>query len=136
MTEKLKGFKLEKGLDDRLGYLIFHSIFTININRQIQEKLYINLYVSLMLKLNVQNPELQTIMNLEFLFEVLNKGEYRKYVSTTLNGLYDKELISEGFLLNWQEDKLDGLVNHFLYEAGRNEVFKIHSKDFIKYLME
>lgn len=50
--------------------------------------------------------------------------------------LYDEDILNDGFILRWDENAIKGLEQHFLYLKERDEVFKIHCKDFLNWLKQ
>jgi hypothetical protein len=59
-----------------------------------------------------------------------------KFISTIMMRLYDEDILNDGFILRWDENAIKGLEQHFLYLKERDEVFKIHCKDFLNWLKQ
>jgi len=60
--------------------------------------------------------------------------DFSKFVPTILKYLYDEDLLSEEFLLKWDDDHIDGIKEHFLFSQERNKEFKIMSQPILEWL--
>jgi hypothetical protein len=76
-------------------------------------------------------------MNTEYLLIVKNKDpKVYGYISTILDSLYEENLLSDEFILRWDEGRDEAIQKHWLYEKERNDLFRVHSKDFLDWLKE
>lgn len=59
-----------------------------------------------MKKLVVNNIELETLLNIEYLFLEVNKGNetYKKFLPTIMMKLYEAEWFSEEFIGEWSSE--------------------------------
>ena len=135
LTVEIKTHNVEKTLSDRLAYLIFNAIFTINIHKQLKD--HGKLYLIMLNKFNVPNQPLETLMNVEYLLLAKNKDpKVHAFISTIMNMLYEDKLLTDELLLKWEEGKEESILKLFLYDKERDDAFKVHSREFLNWLKE
>lgn len=84
---------------------------------------------------NDETNELETLLNLQYLFLEINKEkDFSKFISTILNKLHENELLTKEFLIKWSKGEIKDIDKCFLYNEARNEKFLELSKEFIAYL--
>lgn len=70
-----------------------------------------------------------------FLLVEHKANEYEKYISTILQLFYDKDLLSEDFLLEWDDGKLnESLKKMKLYNVETDALFKKNANDILSWL--
>jgi len=123
-----KLFKIPKTHKDRITYVTFCGIFTINIAKEVSKNAAILkiLYEAL----EIGNSELDLLLNLEDFLLIRNKEfDYEKFVPTIIKFFYDEELFTEKFLLEWKDGKHeDKLKGDFRYNQDNDAKLKIMAK--------
>ena len=120
IASKIKPLALKKPL---IAYILFKAFFTININQQVAE--CAKFYNNLMKKLLQDNAELETLLNLEYLFLEANKDkDYSKYLPTILYNVVKEGMLSEQFLRAWSKKEISDIEKNFLFNANRDSNFK------------
>jgi len=114
------------------SYILFNAIFDLNIAKQIEKNLA--LLTKSQTDFQVFDKEIDNLLNLEQ-FMLFKNDNCDKYVGTILKFFNDHELLSDEFLIDW----FDGKINHRLmldskYDIHLNERFRKLSSDFIDYL--
>jgi len=75
------------------------------------------------MKLKIPRPELEIIMNLEYiLFKTFAETDFTKFVPTILKYFYDANLLTEEILIQWGQGKLE-VADHILYEESLMKKF-------------
>ncbi len=70
-----------------------------------------------------------------FLLEKHKESGFEKYIPTILKFFYDEDLLSEEFLLAWDEGKYKGTESkNFLYKEETDEAFKKNSLQILAWL--
>lgn len=60
---------------------------------------------------------------------------FEKYIPTILKFFYDKDLLSEEFLLAWDDGKYKGAEEkNFIYKEEIDEIFKKNSQQILTWL--
>jgi len=129
-----KSFKIPPTNKDRITYILFNGIFTVNIAKEItKNKAIIEEFYD---ALEMENKELDFLLNLEdFLFVRNKEVEYEKYVPTILKLIYDEDLLTEEFLLAWEEGKYEEQCKtDFRYSKEIDEKLKLASKPILDWL--
>lgn len=73
----------------------------------------------------VTNTELETLLNLEYLFLEANKEkDFTKFLPTILFNVVKEDVLSEQFLLQWARGEIKDIENCFLYNSHRDLEFK------------
>ena len=131
----MKAHSIEKTLSDRLAFLIFNALFTINIHKQLKD--YAKLYTIMLNKFNVANQPLETLMNVQYMLLGKNKDpKVHAFIATIMNMLYEEKLLTDEILLKWEDGKEESIIKHFLYDKERDEAFKVHAHEFLNWLKE
>eukprot|EP00825_Cyclidium_porcatum_P044486 TRINITY_DN6543_c0_g1_i4.p1 TRINITY_DN6543_c0_g1~~TRINITY_DN6543_c0_g1_i4.p1 ORF type:complete len:433 (-),score=67.50 TRINITY_DN6543_c0_g1_i4:242-1540(-) len=123
---------IDQSLTDKKFFILFNSMFTINIAHEIKQNARI--LSEIIRRLDVKNSNQEIMMNLQyFLLEQNKSQDYSQYIATILKLFYDEDLLEEEYLLKWN---LESQVkkNHFLYDEERNRKFINESAQFIKWL--
>jgi predicted restriction endonuclease len=73
----------------------------------------------------VTNTELETLLNIEYLFLEANKEkDFTKFLPTILFNIVKEDLLSESFLKEWSKQQIKDIENCFLYNSNRDAEFK------------
>jgi len=132
LLKKLK--TCEETDPNKLYYLLFKSIFTVNIAKQVSKNSYILSRAIEKFKFEGQWAEVQILVSLElFLLEVNKETDFTKYIPTILKFFYDEDLLTEEFLVAWDEGTVD-LKEHPLYNEEIDARFKQAAKAFTEWL--
>lgn len=134
LLESINLLELNTRKQDQLFYMIFQAIFDVNIAKQIKKNSL--LLTSLIEKLHIKKAEIKVLINLEHFMLVQHKeNSYEKYIPTILKFFYDEDLLSEEFLLDWDEGKLqDEFKKNFLFNEEIDNAFKKSSEEILKWL--
>lgn len=89
-------------------------MFTVNIAYEVNNNAEI--LSKTIMKLKIPRPELEIIMNLEYLlFKTYADNDFTKFVPTILKYFYDANLLTEEILIQWGQGKLE-VTDHILYD--------------------
>jgi translation initiation factor 5 len=134
LIQVAKAFKVPPAQREKITYMVFNGIFTVNIAKEIQKNRAI--LDSFYEALELTNAELDLLVNLEDFLYVKNKEvQWEKYVPTILKLFYDEDLLTEEVILNWADNKFEEqLKTHFRYSKEVDEQFKVASKPIIDWL--
>lgn len=73
----------------------------------------------------VTHTELETLLNLEYLFLEANKEkDFAKFLPTILYNVVKEGLLTEEFLVQWNQSQIKDIDTNFLYNAARDADFK------------
>lgn len=85
------------------------------------------------------NTELETLLNLEYLFLDVNREDekYRKFLPTIMMKLYENGFFSEEFIREWvSAEGIKDIDKAFMYNQERDEEFKKNVANFIEWATE
>lgn len=84
----------------------------------------------------MKDYELNLLLTLEhFLLDKHKDCSYEKYIPTILKFFYDEDLLTEDFLLAWEDGKYQPeKEKNFLYKKEIDEAFKEHAKQILTWL--
>lgn len=125
LTTEIKAVGIEKTLTDRFGYIIFNTIFTENISKQI--KPCSGLYKLLITKFAGDTRSMETLLNLAYLYVEAKDKEIKIFAPTILKYMMEEEIIDEDFLIKWVENKsevMKHMEEHFLFTPARDLEFR------------
>lgn len=116
------------------SYILFQAIFDINLAKQIGKNKEILLAGQK--AFDLADEELDLLLNLEYaLYETYKSQSFDKYVPTILHTLYDQDLLSEKFLIEWDGNSF---LMHMKADARFNlendKKFREAAKDMINWL--
>lgn len=98
--QDLYQMNIDKCLADRKFYIVFNSIFTIDIAHEIKKNAPI--LRELIKRLELDSSEQEIMMNLQhFILEENKSQDYTQYISTLLKLFYDEDLLTEDYLISW-----------------------------------
>lgn len=98
--QDLYQMNIDKSLADRKFYIVFNSIFTIDIAHEIKKNAPI--LRELIKRLELDSSEQEIMMNLQhFILEENKSQDYTQYISTLLKLFYDEDLLTEDYLISW-----------------------------------
>ncbi|EAS01319.2 domain found in IF2B/IF5 protein (macronuclear) [Tetrahymena thermophila SB210] len=134
IVKEIKDMNIQKGLESQVAHILFQSLFSVNIAHEVQNNAEV--LSKTFSKLKIPNPELETIMNISYLlFKTYNeKQDFTPYVPTILKYFYDADLLSEDFLKNYAESKIN-LSEHYLYDAERIKKFAEAAQPFLDWIL-
>lgn len=133
LLTKICSFDIPSNCRDRMSFIIFSGVFTINIAKEISKNS--PLIKALFENLNIQNTEEHMISNLEhFVYETHKDVELEKYISTFMKLFYDDDLLTEDFLLSWHESTPDSMKDSFIYNAENDKKTKELALPFVNWL--
>lgn len=132
LVDLVNTFKLRR--PNLNSFVLFQGVFDVNIAKQITKN-------SALLKaaqkdFDVPDEELDLLLNLEHTLYVANKDQnYDKYIPTILHTLYNEDLLSEDFLVDWSENKLlMNMKGDSRYNIDNDKKFREAAKDMIEWL--
>lgn len=130
----IKSFKFPDDQKKKLSNIVFSSIFTLNIAKEIQKNKALLEAFWEELEIGEREPDL--LLNLEeFLFSKHKDVTWEKYIPTILKLFYDEDLLSEEFLLEWDDKKHDEeLRKDARFNQEVDDKFKAASKDILEWL--
>ena len=74
-------------------------------------------------------------MSLEhFTLEEHKDCAYEKYIPTILKFFYDEDLLSEEFLLDWDDGKNKNTQQNFVYKEELDDAFRKYSQPILTWL--
>jgi len=129
-------FKIPKSHKDRITYITFCGIFTINIAKEVSRNAAIlKIFYE---ALEVENKDMDLVLNLEDFLLARNKEvDYEKFVPTILKFFYDEELLNEKFLLEWDSGKYEEKMKpDFRYNKDNDVKFRAWSRQILDWLRE
>lgn len=121
---------------NKIPYILFNSIFDVNIAKEVNKNSAI--LAQAYEELKTWEPELDALLNLEkFLLVRNNSFVFEKYIPTILKLFYDVDLLSEEFLIDWYEGKFNSkFIMDWRYLKNVDEKFKAASKPIIQWLKD
>lgn len=136
MFLSLNSLKLPKeNKNSLLIYILFSSIFDINIAKQVEKNSY--LIKELIEKLNMEDAQIHCLLTLQdFLLTKNNAINYEKYIPTIMKLFFDEDIFEEEFLNHWYDKKSIEQLKKVspLYNEKINSDFLNFSKDFLEWL--
>jgi hypothetical protein len=121
---------------EKLSQSFFHAIFTINIAKEIEmNKDILNKFYSVY---QIRNQEIDLLLNLQqFLSFQHADTSFEKYISTILKLLFDNDLLSGVFLIDWGLGEHDKEIkNDHRFNEKLNNLFKESAKPLVDWLKE
>jgi len=118
----------------KIPYLIFNAIFDVNIAKQVSKNAAI--LTKAYEVFDVSDSEQDLLLNLELFLLVKNDEKvFEKYIPTLLKLFYDEDLLTEEFLLDWDDGKLvPKFMMDWRYLAVKDEKTKTAAKPFLTWL--
>jgi len=130
----IKSFHFPDDQKKKLSNIVFNAIFTVNLAKEIiKNKALLEAFWE---ELDIEERELGLLLNLEdFMFAKHKDVQWDKYIPTILKLFYDEDLMSEDFLLGWDDKKLDEVMRKdSRFNQEIDDKFKGASKDILNWL--
>jgi len=130
----IKSFHFPDDQKKKLSNIVFNAIFTVNLAKEIlKNKALLEAFWE---ELDIEERELGLLLNLEdFMFAKHKDVQWEKYIPTILKLFYDEDLMSEDFLLGWDDKKLDEVLRKdSRFNQEIDDKFKGASKDILNWL--
>lgn len=133
----LKGLNLPKALTEWNGYIIFNTIFGINVAKEVTSH---NAYLDAFFSRAHRSKFLKFEVLLSLQYAVLKRypeTDFTKYIPTIMHGFYKSETLDKEFLLKWKNDEHNEILAQcVLYNTELDAEFKGKCADFLKFLEE
>ena len=119
---------------NKIPYIIFNAIFDMNIAKEVGKNKAILTHTYEELK--TPDSDFDTLLNLEkFLLVRNSSNQFEKYVPTILKFFYDEDLLTEEFLVSWDDGKINSkLIMDFRYQKSVDDRFKGLAKPILNWL--
>jgi len=134
LIQVAKVFKIPPSHKEKITYVVFNGIFSVNIAKEVQKNKPIleEFYEAL----EFSNQELDLLSNLQNFLYAKNKDvQWDKYIPTLLKLFYDDDLLTEEFILDWADNKYEEqLKADFRYSKEIDDQFKAAAQQFIEWL--
>ncbi len=114
--------------------MIFNAIFDVNIAKEVS-KLAPILHKAYE-EFEVSDSEQDLLLNLERFLLVKNEEQkFEKYIPTLLKMFYDEDLLTEEFLIDWDDGKFNPIfMMDYRFLADKDYKFKTNAKAFVNWL--
>ena len=137
VTEALNTITLENKNMNRIYFVLFSAVFSINIALEIELNADLLKQVSKRFSFDIQ---LETLLNLQHhCFTVHAREKFQKLVPTILKLFYDQDILTEQVLLDWSKQKEKSQIekffkNSFLLKVDNNTQFLEDAQQIIDWL--
>jgi len=134
LIQVAKVFKIPPSHKEKITYVVFNGIFSVNIAKEVQKNKPIleEFYEAL----EFTNQELDLLATLQNFLYAKNKDvQWDKYIPTLLKLFYDEDLLTEDFILDWADNKYEEqLKADFRYSKEIDDQFKAAASQFVEWL--
>jgi len=131
ITDLLNSYKIKTHLR---SFILFQAIFDANIVKQITKNR--DLIADIQKELKLPFEELDLLLNLEYFFYETSKAQpLEKFIPTILHSFYDQDLLSEEFLVEWDNNAyLMNMKGDPRFKVEFDKQLKETAKDMINWL--
>jgi len=133
----IKKCKFTKETSEMNGFLIFNTIFGLNIAKEVKTHSKY-LFATFSRAHREKFLRYEVLLSLEYkLLKQYPETDFTKYIPTIMMGFYQADVLDKEWLLKWKAGEHDEILSeHCLWDKELDDQFKEKAADFLKFLEE